>query len=79
MSGLSFVLVTLELILVVAIVWALLNESFFVEIENRMIEHIALRIRAHRKHKNRKAKQPHLEPVDVVTASETIQYSPFVA
>ena len=80
MSALSFVLVLFEIILVVGVVWAILNEDFFVQLENNLIARIIAAFR----------KQPKPQPTPpakkrVVVSSvpaedeEFARFAPFVA
>lgn len=82
MSGISFVLVLFEIAIVVGLVWAMVNEQFFVELENRMFERV---IAAFRKHRNAKKSenvpaQQVSKPVVVVSQDDEFsRFSPFVA
>lgn len=80
MSGLSIVLVLFEIVIAVAVVWAILNEDFFIQIENRMISRI---VSAFRKKRDPQPTPP-AKPQPVVSSvmtedDEFARFAPFVA
>lgn len=80
MSGLSIVLVLFEVVLAVAVVWAILNEDFFIQIENRMFSRL---VAAFRKKRNPQPTPPaKSQPVVAAVVSDDDEYArfaPFVA
>lgn len=79
MSGLSIFLVVFQVLMVAGIVWAILNEQLFVQMENRMFDRIAAFFRNFRKPE---PKQPTVKklPVAVSTDDDEFErFAPFVA
>lgn len=80
MSGLSIVLVLFEIVIAVAVVWAILNEEFFIQLENKMLARIAAAFRKKRTTQPTPPAKP--QSVAAVVASDDDEYArfaPFVA
>ena len=79
MSGLSIFLVIFQLLMVAGIVWAILNEELFVQMENCLFDRIVAFFRSRR---NPEPKQPTEKKTAVVNLSdddEFARFAPFVA
>ncbi len=79
MSALSIFFVVFEILVAVGVVWALLNEEIFIQMENRFIERIVAFFR-NRRHPE--PKQPTVKKVNIAVSSddeEFERFAPFVA
>ena len=79
MSGLSIFFVIFQVLIAVGVVWAILNEELFVQMENRLFDRVVSFFRS-RRHPD--PKQPTIKKVTVAVSAdddEFERFAPFVA
>ena len=79
MSALSIVLVIFEIVIACGVVWALLNEDFFIRLENRIFERIVAFFKGRRKTSPTRPSAPQMKPVAIADDDEFARFAPFVA
>ncbi|MBQ3520209.1 MAG: hypothetical protein IKJ63_08880 [Clostridia bacterium] len=79
MSALSIFFVVFEILVAVGVVWAMLNEEIFIQMENRLLDRIVAFFSSRR---HPEPKQPTPQKLHVVASSdddEFERFAPFVA
>ena len=79
MSALSIVLVIFEIVIAFGIVWALLNEDFFIRFENRVMERIVSYFKNRRKPSPPRPTAPQMTLITNNDDDEFARFAPFVA
>lgn len=79
MSGLSIFLVIFQLLMVAGIVWAILNESLFIQMENRLFDRIVAFFRSRRDPGPKLPDANKVKVVNLTDDDEFARFAPFVA
>lgn len=81
MSGLSIILIIFEIVIAFAVVWAVMNEDFFIKVENRVFERIVAAVRSRRVSESAAPSVQNAREAALQTVGddEFAKFSPFVA